>query len=115
MLITSRETKRWIVPKGWPLKTQRQTIRTEAYEESGVRGRIHRKPLGSFTYKKRLPSRKRVSVALKVFPLAVKKQLKKWPERKQRKTRWFSIEEAAKRCSEPALGELMRKLSARVK
>jgi 8-oxo-dGTP pyrophosphatase MutT (NUDIX family) len=115
MLITSRETKRWIVPKGWRLRTPRQTARAEAYEESGVRGKIHRKPLGSFTYKKRLPGRKPVSVALKVFPLAVKRQLKKWPERKQRKTRWFSIEEAATRCSEPALGELMRKLSARVK
>ena len=54
-------------------------------------------------------------MARKVFPLAVKKQLKNWPERKQRQNRWFSIEEAAKRCSEPALGKLMRKLSASVK
>src|SRR5262245_33648555 len=83
MLVTSRRTKRWIVPEGWPLKTPRQTARREAYEESGVRGKVHRKPLGSFRYKKKLGNRTRV-VALKVFPLAVKKQLKKWPERKER-------------------------------
>jgi 8-oxo-dGTP pyrophosphatase MutT (NUDIX family) len=109
LLITSRETKRWIVPKGWPQNSPRQTARSEAWEESGVQGKLLRKPLGSVKYQKR----KRMFVSLKVFPLAVKKQHKKWPERKSRKARWFSIDSAAKQC-DPALSHLMRKLKSRI-
>jgi hypothetical protein len=65
--------------------------------------------LGSVKYEKR----KRRFVALKVFPLAVKKQLKKWPEKKSRKARWFSIKAAAKQC-DPALRHLMLKLKNRI-
>src|SRR4051794_25978980 len=95
MLVTSRDMDQWIIPKGWPKKGgPRHTAESEAYEESGVRGRVHRKPLGSFKYKKKLDRKKRVRIELKVYPLAVTKQAKQFPERKKRGIRWFSLKEA---------------------
>ena len=48
LLITSRETGRWIIPKGGPIKGFKpgQTAALEAYEEAGVRGRVSARPLG---------------------------------------------------------------------
>jgi 8-oxo-dGTP pyrophosphatase MutT (NUDIX family) len=115
MLITSRETRRWIVPKGWPKKGgPRPTAKAEAFEESGVRGKVHRKPLGSFEYRKKLNRGRHILCKLQVFPLSVKKQAKNWPERLDRTTRWFSLTDAAKLCSDPELGVLLRKLKGRI-
>ena len=38
-LITSRRTKRWIIPKGWPIKGLKpaKTAARGAFEEAGVR------------------------------------------------------------------------------
>src|SRR3954449_12701301 len=95
MLITSRDTGRWLVPKGWPMKPgPRYTARKEAYQESGVHGKVHRKALGSFEYNKKVNHGKKVRVRLKVYPLAVRKQAKRFPERGERKTRWFSLGKA---------------------
>jgi 8-oxo-dGTP pyrophosphatase MutT (NUDIX family) len=111
VLVTSRGRKRWIVPKGWPKKAgPRQTARAEAYEESGVRGKLHRRPLGSFKYRKELTGGRRVLLQLKVFPLVVSQQVKDFPERGLRRRRWFSLEEAKKRCSDPGLRRLITKL-----
>src|SRR3954464_14172171 len=79
LLITSRETRRWIVPKGWPKKSARSTAKNEAYEESGVRGKVSARALGSFNYWKEIGARK-IRCRLKVFALAVKTRAKKWPE-----------------------------------
>jgi 8-oxo-dGTP pyrophosphatase MutT (NUDIX family) len=110
LLITSRETKRWIVPKGWRKKTPRHTAKSEAYEESGVRGKLRRRALGSFEYRKKLARGREVKCRLKVFPLAVRKQAKSWPEQQERKTRWFKLKEAAEMCNDPGLARLLRKL-----
>src|SRR3954465_6201876 len=111
MLVTSRDMDRWIVPKGWPKKGgPRHTAESEAYEESGVRGKLHRRSLGSFKYKKNVDG-KRVGIELKVYPLAGTNQADEFPERKKRLTRWFSLQEATRRCSDPALGRLIRKLA----
>jgi 8-oxo-dGTP pyrophosphatase MutT (NUDIX family) len=110
-LVTSRERGRWIVPKGWPKKGgPRATARAETYEESGLRGKLHRKPLGSFKYRKKLPGGRRVLLQLKVFPLEVAKQVKDFPERTERRTQWFPLTEAEKRCSDPGLRRLITKL-----
>jgi 8-oxo-dGTP pyrophosphatase MutT (NUDIX family) len=109
LLITSRQTKRWIVPKGWPKKSPQHTAKSEAYEESGVRGKIRRRALGSFEYRKKLAQGRKVRCRLKVFPLAVRKQSKSWPEKHERRTRWFKLKEAAKRCSDAGLARLLRK------
>ena len=115
LLITSRQTKRWIVPKGWPKKSPHHTAKSEAYEESGVRGKIRSRALGSFEYCKTSSRGHEHRCRLKVFPLAVKSQAKKWPERRERITRWFKLKEAARRCSDPALSRLLRKLGRELK
>ena len=53
MLITSRDTGRWIVPKGWPMrgKPDDEAAAQEAFEEAGVEGEISRDPVGSFVAK----------------------------------------------------------------
>jgi 8-oxo-dGTP pyrophosphatase MutT (NUDIX family) len=114
MLITSRDTGRWLVPKGWPMKRgPRYTAGREAFEESGVIGKVHRQALGAFTYIKSMRKR-RVPVDLTLYPLAVKKEKRKYPECKQRARRWFTLNEAIQRCREPELRRLMRKLPAMV-
>src|ERR1700740_3621067 len=82
MLVTSRETRRWIIPKGWPKKgkSPRRSAAREAFEEAGVIGAIGKRSLGSFSYEKRLSSGAVVTCEVRVFPLQVKRQNKEWPE-----------------------------------
>ena len=88
MLVTSSQN-RWLVPKGHLMREgPRYTARREAFEESGVRGRVRRKPLGSVKYRKKKKKRT-ILVDLKLFPLAVTRQAKNFPERGKRRTRWF--------------------------
>ena len=94
LLVTSRETKRWIIPKGWPIKGLKpsKAAAREAYEEAGVRGRIAGGAFGHYVYEKRLEDRgTTVPCQVEVFPLLVKRQSKEWPESKQRTARWFLI------------------------
>src|SRR5262249_48508559 len=97
MLVTSRETRSWIIPKGWPHKgkSARQSAAREAFEEAGVVGAVARRPAGSFTYRKRLKSGRLVPCEVQVFPLKVRRQKKLWPERQQRKVKWVSAKKAA--------------------
>jgi 8-oxo-dGTP pyrophosphatase MutT (NUDIX family) len=115
LLITSRKTKRWIVPKGWPKRSAQSTAKAEAYEESGVRGKVRSRALGSFEYRKKVGRGRKIRCRLKVFPLAVKSQDRSWPEQNERQTRWFNAKEAAQYCSEPGLARLVRKLGRQMK
>lgn len=86
MLVTSRESGRWVIPKGWPKKrkTPSATAASEAQEEAGVVGKVGRDSIGSYSYKKRLKSGAVVACVVRVFPLKVKRQQKSWPERGER-------------------------------
>src|SRR5262249_48004872 len=86
MLVTSRETRRWIIPKGWPHKGKapHHSAAREAFEEAGVVGAVRRHPLGSFAYEKRFKNGRVVLCEVHVFPLKVRRQNKQWPERRQR-------------------------------
>ena len=113
LLVTSRGTRRWIIPKGWPIKGFKpaRTAAREAYEEAGVRGRVAERPLGRYVYEKRLEERATpFPCEVQVFPLLVKRQLKKWPEYKQRTVRWFPIREAAVLIKEDNLRHLILQL-----
>jgi 8-oxo-dGTP pyrophosphatase MutT (NUDIX family) len=110
LLVTSRKSKRWTLPKGWPKKSPRATARAEAFEEAGVRGKVGRRAVGEVVYQKRKGIR-RVRCRLKIFPLAVKRRAKKWPERHQRSSRWFNLRTAAKKCSNQDLSRLMRRFA----
>jgi 8-oxo-dGTP pyrophosphatase MutT (NUDIX family) len=109
LLLTSRDTGRWVLPKGWPMKgkTPSAAARREAREEAGVVGRVGKRPIGMFHYPKGLPGGLVVVCEVFVFPLAVEKQLERWREQGQRSLRWFAPSEAAQLVQEPELADLL--------
>jgi 8-oxo-dGTP pyrophosphatase MutT (NUDIX family) len=113
LLMTSRDTGRWIIPKGNINggATPAQAAEKEAYEEAGVKGTIASSiPLGIYTYFKKLGSEKTQPAAVEVYLLRVKEQLKKWPEKGERKLSWLSTKEAAELIEEPGVIPLLHRL-----
>ncbi len=104
LLITSRDTGRWIVPKGWPSKglQDHKMAAREAEEEAGVVGEITPDPAGTFVYLKRLTT-EAVEVEVTLFVLRVRREMERWREKKARTRRWFTLKEAARRVQEPEL------------
>jgi len=113
LLVTSRESRRWVIPKGWPMKGRKpfEAAAREAYEEAGLRGAVGKRPIGLYLYQKRLRNLDTVLCQVKVFPLEVRKQLKHFPEARQRELRWFTPSDAAEAVSEPGLAALIRAAS----
>lgn len=109
MLITSRETRRWVLPKGNPIRglASHEAAAHEAFEEAGVSGIACPTPLGQYNYwkKRRNGQLKHATVAL--FPLAVTEQAEEWPEQDERETQWFELAQAAAAVDEPDLGRLI--------
>ncbi len=109
MLITSRGTGRWVVPKGNPIKglNAHSAAAHEAFEEAGVSGTPCPTALGSFRYVKRLKDGRERNARVELFPLAFVTQADEWPEQDERQTRWFSLPEAAAAVDEPDLKALI--------
>lgn len=110
LLITSRGTGRWIVPKGWPQKgnTAAKAAATEAWEEAGVTGNIDPQCLGIYGYEKRQGRRRSDPCVVAVFALEVTKIADKWPEARERKRKWVSPGKAAEMVLEPELARMIR-------
>jgi 8-oxo-dGTP pyrophosphatase MutT (NUDIX family) len=109
LLLTSRETHRWIIPKGWPIKGRKpaEVASQEAYEEAGLLGHIvGKRPLGNFHYLKRLMTKERLC-QVHVFSFRVERQLDDWPEKAQRETRWFDMTEAVALVEEGGLAGII--------
>jgi 8-oxo-dGTP pyrophosphatase MutT (NUDIX family) len=115
LLVTTRQSRRWIIPKGWPIKGLRppKSAAREAFEEAGVRGRIGSKAVGLFDYDKLLEDGIPVSCEVKVFPLLVKRQSEVWPEVEQRLTQWVEPSKAVSLIKEPALKKLVAAFAKR--
>jgi 8-oxo-dGTP pyrophosphatase MutT (NUDIX family) len=109
LLVTSRETKRWVIPKGWPMegRTDYHAAKIEAFEEAGAEGRIGTTAIGEFEYVKRLKDGACKSCRVAVYPLDVSTLARRWPEQNERERRWFSAVEAAQMVSEEQLRELI--------
>jgi len=109
LLVTSRRSGRWTIPKGWPMpgKSLAEAAEQEAFEEAGVRGTIDPKPIGTFRHVKTMLVNGELEVDIVVHPLWVDRELPKWPELGQRKRKWFSAKEAAKKVHSPELAELI--------
>ncbi len=114
ILVTSRETGRWILPKGWAEKdlTGPQLAAKEAFEEAGVVGEIDNEAIGSYDYLKQLPRGRQIECEVTVFPLRVKRLLDEWPERQQRARAWFTLSEAAMVVTDGELVTLLLRLAA---
>ncbi|MCW2242459.1 NUDIX hydrolase [Azospirillum canadense] len=112
LLITSRETRRWIVPKGWAEKgtEPHDMAAQEAFEEAGVRGKIKKRPYGSYRYEKRLTASQSVECEVTVFLLEVQQELEDWPERAERERRWLRPSQAALAISEGGLVPMLLRL-----
>lgn len=112
LLVTSRESARWIIPKGWPMKDRKphHAAEIEACEEAGVRGRVAKKPFGHFTYLKILEGGKTLPCVVSVYLLDVHHLDDDFKEKEQRSSEWVSCEEAARRVREPELRGLFSKL-----
>ena len=113
MLITSRETRRWVIPKGWPMKAfdPGGTAAQEAFEEAGLVGDPGRRPLGVYHYDKRLRSGRAQHVRVMVFPLKVREERDIWPEMVERERRWTTPAEAAGMVDEPELQALLARFT----
>lgn len=116
LLITSRRTHRWIVPKGWPAKgsTPAEDAAREALEEAGVSGEIGAEAIGVFHYIKEMKHGMGVPCRVSLYPLKVTKQRKSWSEKAARETKWHSVGEAAALVGEPELRRLILKFGARM-
>jgi 8-oxo-dGTP pyrophosphatase MutT (NUDIX family) len=109
LLITSRETKRWVIPKGWPMAGLKDynAARREAFEEAGVGGHMTRKRVGAFRYRKVHPTNGERNLRVDVYALDVKTTLRSWPEKSERKRQWFPAEVAAALVHEKELRTLI--------
>jgi len=114
LMITSRETRRWVIPKGGRMagKTDAQAAALEALEEAGVQGRIADAPIGVFRYAKRLRTGADRLCVVAVYPLRVLIQLGDWPEAHERERRWMTPDNAAAAVHEPDLAQLIMAFAA---
>ncbi|WP_075995657.1 NUDIX hydrolase [Salaquimonas pukyongi] len=109
LLVTTRNTKRWILPKGWPgaRRSAAKTATIEAYEEAGIIGEVANRPLGEYRSQKGLGNGFTVRTAVTVFPLKVSKQVSDFPESGERKQRWLTPEQAAELCGDEGLRDIL--------
>ena len=110
LLVTSRRSGRWIIPKGWPMpeETPPGAAATEAFEEAGVQGKIGQQPIGIYTYRKiDVGKYKELPCVVAVFPMKVKKVYSTYPEAEERRRKWVSRKKAAKMVDEPELKAIL--------
>ena len=91
-IVTTDGGHKWVIPKGNLEGNFRDTASMEAWEEAGVRGKVSRRALATFTYRK---SGKKYRV--KVYCLRASSVSSDWPERKARKRKWLDPKEAVSR------------------
>jgi 8-oxo-dGTP pyrophosphatase MutT (NUDIX family) len=116
LLATSRRTRRWVIPKGWPMRGLKPHAAgaQEALEEAGLTGKIAKSALGAYHYYKRLDNGAALYCRVEVFPLRVVRQLKNWREKEQRVTQWFPYLDAAEQVAEPELKQLILAFGAQL-
>jgi 8-oxo-dGTP pyrophosphatase MutT (NUDIX family) len=113
MLVTSRETYRWVIPKGWPMRGLSGALSAarEAFEEAGIEGEIDSRAIGAYPYVKRMKDGEMRPLTVEVFPFLVRTELEEWPEKDERQRRWFTVQEAAFAVDEYELSQLILRFS----
>jgi 8-oxo-dGTP pyrophosphatase MutT (NUDIX family) len=109
LLVTTLSTRRWILPKGWPVAglSLAQSAAQEALEEAGVIGQVGEAPLGDYFYLKEKKDGTALACRVSVFPLRVDGHHRRFPEKGARELAWLPLAEAANRVSEPGLGRIL--------
>ncbi|SLN50342.1 NUDIX domain protein [Aquimixticola soesokkakensis] len=109
MLVTSRGQKRWIIPKGWPMKdeTPARAAAIEAWEEAGVAGKTAQICVGLYSYVKDIDDKHALPCMVAIFPLKAGRLATHFPEEGQRKRKWFSVKKAASKVAEPELAQII--------
>lgn len=109
LLVSSRDTGRWILPKGWPVngETPAGAAAMEAWEEAGVRGHVYPDCIGHFSYPKWIDEEMSLPVIVAVFAIEVLRVDDDFPEAGQRKRKWLSPKKAARRVAEPDLRHIL--------
>ena len=109
LLVTSRGSRRWIIPKGWPMdgRTPAASAMQEAWEEAGVVGKPINTCLGLYSYSKVIGETGTPCLVM-VYPVRVKSLATDFPEKGQRRRKWFSAKKAAERVAEPELARIIR-------
>jgi 8-oxo-dGTP pyrophosphatase MutT (NUDIX family) len=109
LLVTSRGTGRWILPKGWPMRDRSpaRAAAQEAFEEAGVRGRIDESEAGRFVHLKTRLGRAPLPCLIVVHRLAVDEEFDSWPEQGQRLRQWFALTDAAQVVESRELAEII--------
>lgn len=110
VLLVTSSTGRWILPKGWPIDglPSGEVAMVEAWEEAGVRkGKLNRKPLGSFVGTKLSSEGDEEPCLTKVYAIKVQKTLRDYPESDRRDRVWVSPEKAAEMVTEDGLKALL--------
>lgn len=112
LLVSSRETRRWVIPKGWPVKglSNARSAAREALEEAGIEGDIATASCGRFHYDKRRKDGSLLPCAVEVYRMDNVAELDDWPEKGERTRQWVEAGRAAELVAEPELAELIRGL-----
>jgi 8-oxo-dGTP pyrophosphatase MutT (NUDIX family) len=115
LLLTSRGTGRWVIPKGWPMggKPGHEVARQEALEEAGVLGDVESAPAGVYKYEKDMSDGYAVPCQVQVHPLRVTSTIEDFKEKGQRRLDWVSPEVAERRVREPQLKRIIHHFAAR--
>ena len=115
LMVTSRETGRWVMPKGWLMNGKKpwHAAEIEALEEAGAVGYVSKRAIGHYDYGKMLDDGQTIPCRVTVYPMVVERLKRRWKERKERKRHWFAPKEAAQLVAEPDLSDLLRKLDKR--
>ncbi len=109
LVVTSRDSGRWIIPKGWPMKGKKpfEAAAIEALQEAGISGKIRKKPVGCYTYLKLLDDGDVAPCIVDVFQIEATTFAEKFKEKGERKIAWVSPDEAARRVREIELKSLL--------
>ncbi|WP_299502714.1 NUDIX hydrolase [uncultured Roseobacter sp.] len=115
LMITSRGTQRWIVPKGWPMdgRTPAESAMQEAWEEAGVRGKSDGRCLGIYSFSKDADDLGALPCLAMVYAVEVEHLADEFPEAGQRKRSWMSRKKAARLVEEPELASILRDFDPR--
>lgn len=111
LLVTSRDTGRWIIPKGWPIRglKSNEAALQEAWEEAGVcNSKATKNPIGTYTYQKRKSSGLEIPVETLVYSVEVKNLSKNFPEAHERSRKWVNANDAIEMVNEAELKLIFR-------